>query len=94
MYYPKEQLIIEGNFIIDIKTGQKFQFKINRKIIWRIMDCFPEFLTQEDIQKAEQEGITIQNLSFSEYSEEELRIRRIEIGNSLKKVKKVIYSFI
>lgn len=85
MYYPSQHIIVTDKTVIDIKTIQKFEFRINRKI----MDCYPAKITQQDIQ--------IEYSNPSNFSEKELRERRCEIAKflkSLKGVKKVIYSFI
>lgn len=91
MYYKEQKIIIRGSFIIDIETGQKFEFKIKRKI----MNCYPAEISQEDIKMAEKEGVEIPD--FLNFSDEELFKRRWIMEPSLmtiKKVKKVIYSFV
>lgn len=77
MYYQKQNIIVKENVIIDLKTGQQFEFDIKRKV----MNCFPS-------------GTEVVKNNFSEG---ELRKRRCEIAaflKSIKKVRKVIYSFI
>lgn len=77
MYYQKQNIIVKENVIIDLKTGQQFEFDIKRKV----MNCFSS-------------GIAVVKNNFSE---EELRKRRCEISaflKHIKKVRKVIYSFI
>lgn len=90
MYYKEQKIIMGKNFIIDIETGQKFEFRIDRKK----MNCFPVAITQEDIQIAEKEGVKIANL-FN-FSDEQLRERRQRISyyliKSKIKIKQVIYS--
>lgn len=48
MYYKEHQIIVRKRVIIDIETGQKFRFEIKRKI----MNCYPEKISQEDINIA------------------------------------------
>lgn len=91
MYYKEQQIIVTNGFIIDIETGQKFRFEIKR----RIMSCYPEKISQEDIDIAKKEGIEIP--SSLNFSDEELIVRRWRMSKSLrsiKRVKKVIYSFV
>ena len=91
MYYKEPQIIIRESFIIDIETGQKFEFEVKRKI----MNCYPEKISQEDIDIAEKEGIEIP--SSLNFSDEELRARRWMMAKylkSIKRVKKIIYSFV
>lgn len=91
MYYPKEQIILEENSIIDVKTGQKFEMTVHRKKIV----CFPTSITKEDIKKAEHENVSIESLS--NFTDQELRERRKEITSFLKLLKRermIIYSFI
>lgn len=97
MYYPIQQLIITDTYIIDLKTGLKYELVLQKGKIFKTLGYSPAPITHQDIQMAEQQNIKIRTSGYHELSDAELSARRTEISKFLisqGKARKVIFTFV
>lgn len=97
MYYPIQQLIVTDTYIIDLRTGLKYELVLQKGKIFKTLGYSPAPITHRNIQMAKQQNIKIQTSGFPELSDAELSARRTEISKFLisqGKARKVIFTFV